>query len=86
MDDLYDFDGGREERRQTLQGEVLRQFAAGGLKPIPSSQLEAEIQRPTVMTDKEANEVTNIWNLKMCYRWRLYRFWVKRCQDIFGRN
>ncbi|XP_022092094.1 NFX1-type zinc finger-containing protein 1-like isoform X2 [Acanthaster planci] len=84
IDEGGDFCTIREERLQAIEQETLRENAAYDLQCYKRCGKNrdvipvVELQKPDVMSDKEASGVNRVWSLKISDRWRLYRLWVRK--------
>ncbi|TKR64940.1 hypothetical protein L596_025410 [Steinernema carpocapsae] len=65
----------------TTGGQLFQKLRMERLKSYTDQILAAK-----PFSEREANRVTNMWNVSLPDRWRLYKFWVKKISDTKERH
>lgn len=48
--------------------------------------LKKEMEKTDMMTEDEANKITDLWKLSRQDKWRLYRYWIETLYETYRIN
>ncbi|KAG8446598.1 hypothetical protein GDO86_014154 [Hymenochirus boettgeri] len=69
-----------ENTEETVTEEEEQWEMSRKQKKKRKQKMKTELRKLEIMTKEEANHETNVWNLDISSRWRLYRFWLQSYQ------